>query len=57
MSKIAFGMRGHDLGGKQKFDELLAKVSEHNIDQIQLAFPKSITDIDFTTGHYRKSAL
>ena len=45
-------MRGHDLGGKQKFDEFLAKVKEHNIDQVQLAFQKSITDIDFTTGNY-----
>ncbi len=49
---MAFGMRGHDLGGKQKFEEFLAKVKEHNIDQVQLAFQKSITDIDFTRGNY-----
>lgn len=49
---MGFGMRGHDLGGKQKFDEFLAKVKENNIDLVQLAFPKSITDIDFTVGHY-----
>lgn len=49
---MGFGMRGHDLGGKQKFDEFLAKVKANNIDQVQLAFQKSITDIDFTTGNY-----
>ncbi len=45
-------MRGHDLGGKQKFDEFLEKVSKNNINLIQLAFKKSITDINFDTGHY-----
>ncbi|MGN1318157.1 MAG: sugar phosphate isomerase/epimerase family protein [Lachnospirales bacterium] len=49
---MGFGMRGHDLGGKQKFEEFLAKVKANNIDLVQLAFQKSITDIDFTTGHY-----
>jgi sugar phosphate isomerase/epimerase len=45
-------MRGHDLGGKQTFDELLAKLDKNNIDIIQLAFKKSIIDIDFTVGNY-----
>ncbi len=49
---MSFGMRGHDLGGKQKFDEFLAKVKANDIHYVQLAFAKSITDIDFTTGHY-----
>ena len=49
---MAFGMRGHDLGGKQRFEEFLAKVKEHNINLVQLAFQKSITDIDFTVGNY-----
>lgn len=49
---MAFGMRAHDLGGKQTFDQLIDKLTEHKIDTIQLAFPKSIIDIDFTTGHY-----
>lgn len=49
---MGFGMRGHDLGGKQKFEEFLAKVKANNIEQVQLAFQKSITDIDFTTGNY-----
>lgn len=49
---MAFGMRAHDLGGKQTFDQLIDKLTEHNIDIIQLAFKKSIIDIDFTTGNY-----
>ena len=49
---MAFGMRGHDLGGQQKFDEFLSKVSEYNIDLVQLAFKKSISDINFTLGNY-----
>lgn len=49
---MSFGMRGHDLGGKQNFDEFLAKVKENNIDLVQLAFKKSISDIDFTLGNY-----
>ena len=49
---MAFGMRAHDLGGKQTFDQLIDKLTEHKIDTIQLAFKKSIMDIDFTTGHY-----
>lgn len=49
---MAFGMRAHDLGGKQTFDQLIEKLTEHKINNIQLAFKKSITDIDFNTGHY-----
>ena len=49
---MAFGMRAHDLGGKQTFDQLIDKLTEHKINDIQLAFKKSITDIDFSTGHY-----
>lgn len=49
---MAFGMRAHDLGGKQTFDQLIDKLTEHKINNIQLAFKKSIIDIDFTTGHY-----
>ena len=49
---MAFGMRAHDLGGKQTFDQLIDKLKEYDIHDIQLAFKKSITDIDFTTGHY-----
>ena len=49
---MSFGMRGHDLGGKQNFDDFLAKVKQNNIDLVQLAFKKSISDIDFTLGNY-----
>ena len=49
---MGFGMRGHDLGGKQNFADFLAKVKANNIDTVQLAFAKSIADIDFKTGHY-----
>lgn len=49
---MAFGMRAHDLGGKQTFDRLIDKLTENKIKNIQLAFKKSIIDIDFTTGHY-----
>jgi len=49
---VNFGIRGHDLGGKQSFNDFLAKVSKNNIEQVQLAFKKSISDIDFSVGHY-----
>ncbi len=49
---MAFGMRGHDLGGKQCFNDFISKVKENNIDKVQLAFKKSISDVDFTTGNY-----
>lgn len=48
----SFGMRGHDLGGKQVFDDFLNKVSENKIENVQLAFKKSISDIDFTLGNF-----
>ncbi len=49
---MSFGMRGHDLGGKQNFSQFLEKVKENNINFVQLAFKKSITDIDFSLGNY-----
>ena len=49
---MSFGMRGHDLGGKQNFDDFLAKVKANNIELVQLAFKKSMSDIDFTLGNY-----
>ena len=48
---MSFGMRGHDLGGKQCFDDFLAKVKANNIDLVQLAFKKSISDIDLSLIH------
>ena len=49
---MAFGMRGHDLGGKQNFSDFLQKVKKNNINYVQLAFKKSIADEDFTLGNY-----
>ena len=49
---MAFGMRGHDLVAKQPFENFVTKVAEHGIKNVQLAFKKSISDIDFTTGNY-----
>ena len=49
---LQMGMRGHDLGGKQTFSQFIAKLKEHNISHIQLAFKKSLSDIDFTYGHF-----
>ena len=44
---MAFGMRAHDLGGKQTFNQLIDKLTEHKIDTIQLAFKKSIIEYRF----------
>lgn len=49
---MAFGMRGHDLVAKQPFETFVEKVAENGIKNVQLAFKKSISDIDFTTGNY-----
>ncbi len=49
---MAFGMRGHDLGGKQNFSDFLQKVKKNNINYVQLAFKKSIADEDFSLGNY-----
>lgn len=49
---MSFGMRGHDLGGKQNFADFLSKVNENKINLVQLAFKKSISDIDFSLGNY-----
>ena len=49
---MAFGMRGHDLVSKQPFENFVAKVKENGIENVQLAFAKSISDIDFSTGNY-----
>lgn len=48
---VQFGIRGHDLGGKQKFSDFVEKVKKNNIENIQLAFKKAISDIDFSYGN------
>lgn len=47
-----YGMRCHDLCAKGSMDEVFDAVKDHGIDQIQLAFGKSIADYDFNYGHY-----
>lgn len=50
--KLNTGMRCHDLCPMMEMEKLFAQVREHDIRQIQLAFGKSISDYDFTAGHY-----
>ena len=49
---IQFGMRCHDLCPKMEMEKLFEEVKANNIHQVQLAFKKSITNYDFSTGHY-----
>ncbi len=46
-----FGMRAHDLG-KQEFLQLTKTLKDMDINNIQLAFGKAISDIDFSTGNF-----
>ena len=45
-------MRCHDICPKMPMEELFQEVRANQIDQIQLAFGKSISDYDFSVGHY-----
>lgn len=47
-----FGMRCHDICPKGDIDTVLDAVRSNGIDQIQLAFGKSIAGFDFSAGHY-----
>ena len=49
---IDFGMRCHDICGKAPLLEVLDTVQRQNIRHIQLAMSKSVSDYDFSTGHY-----
>ena len=49
---LSFGMRCHDICPKMQMEELFQEVRANQIDQIQLAFGKSISDYDFSVGHY-----
>ncbi len=49
---IQFGLRGHDLLGATEFLTLVDGLKEYEINSIQLAFGKAISDIDFTTGNF-----
>lgn len=50
--KLNTGMRCHDLCPKMEMEQVFAQVKANDIHQIQLAFGKSISNYDFTTGHY-----
>lgn len=47
-----YGMRCHDICPKADIDTVLDTVKANGIDQIQLAFGKSIAGFDFSAGHY-----
>lgn len=50
--KLNTGMRCHDLCPKMEMEQLFKEVRANNIHSIQLAFAKSISNYDFSTGHY-----
>lgn len=50
--RLNTGMRCHDLCPKMEMERVFAQVRSNGVDQIQLAFGKSISDYDFSTGHY-----
>lgn len=49
---LSFGMRCHDICPKMPMEPLFEEVKANRIDQIQLAFGKSISNYDFSVGHY-----
>ena len=49
---IQFGMRAHDYGKPGKMEEVFAALHQGGIRHIQLALEKSVTDYDFSLGHY-----
>ena len=49
---IQFGMRVHDICGKDTVERVLNRVSELGIHYVQLAMSKSFSDVDTTVGHY-----
>ena len=50
--KQNIGMRCHDLCPKMEMEALFKEVRANGIHQIQLAFGKSVSNYDFSTGHY-----
>ena len=49
---IQFGMRCHDIYKKAPLTEVLDAVQQQDIHHIQLAPGKSVSDYDFSPGHY-----
>ena len=49
---IQFGMRVHDLCPKGPLLTVLDSIHDADIKHVQLAFGKSVSDYDFSVGHY-----
>lgn len=49
---IQFGMRAHDAYRPAPMTEALDAMQAQGLEHLQLAFEKSFSDYDFTTGHY-----
>lgn len=49
---IQFGMRAHDACRPAPMTEALDAMKAQGLEHLQLAFEKSFSDYDFTTGHY-----
>lgn len=49
---IQYGMRVHDLCPKGPLTSVLDSIESHGLRHVQLAFGKSVTDYDFSPGHY-----
>ena len=56
MSKGNYGMRCHDIAPKGTVQEVLDKVVDNGVLQIQLAMGKSFSDFDSSYGHYSPGA-
>ena len=50
--RMTFGMRGHDICPKGPLTEVLDTIQARGIKRIQLALGKSVSDYDFSPGHY-----
>lgn len=50
--KLNTGMRCHDLCPKMEMERVFEEARANHIHQIQLAFTKSVSNYDFSAGHY-----
>lgn len=49
---ITYGMRCHDICENMEMEKVFEAVKANHVQNIQLAFAKSISNYDFATGHY-----
>lgn len=49
---LQLGMRAHDFSGAKPAAEFIKDISHAGIRHVQLAFEKSFSDLDVSTGHY-----